>query len=206
MVRGLASNSQLEQVELLATHPPNAVEIKSNIKKLKNKRASTDIPNYAEFLKASLTSDSYILSIGSMFCGVWESNVIPELWRKTTITALYKNKGKQYVCNNYRELNIGSIFLKLAMEIILERLRPWYNKHLLPNQNLFHQYFGCPDAIFSLKSIQNISSRMNKELFIIFADLTAAYDWCVRKWLFHSISNRIDTINTDIINCTKIME
>ncbi len=94
----------------------------------------------------------------------------------------------------------------MAMAIILERLRPWYNKQLLPNQNGFRQFFGCPDAIFSLKSIHNIASRKNKEVYVLFIDLTAAYDWCVRKWLFHSIFNRIDETNADIINCIKIME
>ena len=96
--------------------------------------------------------------------------------------------------------------MKLAMAIILERMRPWYNKQLLPNQNGFRQFFGCPDAIFSVKSIQNISSRMNKEVYVLFVDLTAAYDWCVRKWLFHSIFNRIDLRNVELLNCVKIME
>ena len=92
------------------------------------------------------------------------------------------------------------------MAIILERLRPWYNKQLLPNQNGFRQYFGCPDAIFSVKSIQNKSSRLNKEVFVLFVDLTAAYDWCVRKWLFYTIFNRIDPANIGLINCVRIME
>ena len=92
------------------------------------------------------------------------------------------------------------------MAIILERLRPWYNKQLLPNQNGFRQYFGCPDAIFSLKSIQNISSRLNKEVFVLFIHLTAAYEWCVRQWLFHIIFNRIDPANVELINCVNIIE
>ena len=92
------------------------------------------------------------------------------------------------------------------MAIILERIRPWYNKQLLPNQNGFRQFFGCPDAIFSIKSIQNISSRLNKEVYVLFVDLTAAYDWCVRKWLFHSIYNRIDPKDVGIMTCVKIME
>ena len=77
---------------------------------------------------------------------------------------------------------------------------------ILTNQNGFRQYFGCPDAIFSLKSIQNISSRLTKEVFVLFVDLTAAYDWCVRKWLFHTIFNSIAPLNVELINCVNIME
>ena len=36
--------------------------------------------------------------------------------------------------------------------------------------------------------------------------MTAAYDWCVRKWLFHSIFNRIGPKNVNVMNCVKIME
>ncbi len=160
----------------------------------------------AEFLKAAMESKSYITALESLYRETWVDVIILELWRKTTITRLYKNKGKRKDCKNYRRLSIGSTLLKLAMAIILERLRPWYNKQLLPNQNGFRQYFGCPDAIFSLKPIQNISSHLNKEVFVLFIDLTAAYDWCVRKWLFHTIFNRIDPANVELINCVKIIE
>ena len=104
------------------------------------------------------------------------------------------------------ECAVCSTLMFAHVLIILECLRPWYNKQLLPNQNGFRQYFGCPDAIFSLKSIQNISSRLNKEVFVLFIDLTSAYDWCVRKWLFHTIFNRIDPANVELINCVKIIE
>ena len=176
---GTASEVDLEEIDLLTIDPPDKEEIRKNIKKLKNKKTSTDMP--AEFLKAAMESESYITALESLYRETWVDVVIPELWRNTTITPLYKNKGKRKDCKNYRGLGIGSTLLKLAMAIILERLRPWYNQRLPPNQNGFRQYFGCPDAIFSLKSIQNIPSRLNKEVFVLFIDLTAAYDWCVRK-------------------------
>ena len=116
----------------------------------------------------------------------------------TTITALFKNKGKRKEFKNYRGLSLGSTLLKLAMAIILVRIRPWYNKQLLLNQNGFCEHFGCHDAIFSLKSIQNTASKMNKEVIVLFIDLTAAYDWCVQKWICHTIFNRIDSSNEDV--------
>ena len=176
---GIANEEIIEQINGITIHPPGKEEIRKNIRKLKNKKMSTDIP--AEFLKAAMESESYITSLESLYKEIWIDVVIPELWRKTTITPLYKNKGKRKECKNYRGLSIGSTLLKLAMSITLERLRPWYNRQLLPNQNGFRQYFRCPDAIFSLKSIQNTASRLNKEVFILFVDLTAAYDWCVRN-------------------------
>jgi len=37
-------------------------------------------------------------------------------------------------------------------------------------------------------------------------DLTAAYDWCVRKWLFHTIFNRINPANEELNKCVRIIE
>ena len=102
---------------------------------------------------------------------------------------------------NYRGLCIGSSYLKLAMAIILERIKPWYNSQLMPNQYGFRNNVGCPDAIFTLKSIQHNTYRLNRETFLLFVYLTAGYDWCVRKWLFQSIYNRINPNDNVTANC-----
>ena len=198
---GIVSDEELENN---VCTPPSANEIITCIKNLKNKRAYTDIP--PEFLRAVSDCTNYIKMIESMFAEIWNDMIIPDEWRKTTITALYKNKGSRKECKNYRGISIGSSFLKLAMAIIIERIKPWYNDQLLPNQNGFRQFFGCPDAIFALKSIQHISSRLNQETYILFVDLTAAYDWCVRTWLFQSIFNRIDDNNINTYTSIRIME
>ena len=194
----------LSGTEEILKHPPKCDEIISVIRKLKNGKASTDVP--AEFLKAIVGCPSYINMLENLYCEVWDDVILPELWRKTTITPLYKNKGSRKEHKNYRGLSIGSSFLKVAMAIILERIRPWYNRQLLPNQFGFRQYYGCTDAIFSVKSIQDISVKLNKETYILFVDLTAAYDWCVRKWLFHTVFNRTDPSDEPTRNCIRIME
>ena len=42
--------------------------------------------------------------------------------------------------------------------------------------------------------------------YALFIDLTAAYDWCVRKWLFHTVFNRINPSDTPTMNCVLIIE
>ena len=185
-------------------HPPLSNEIITNIKSLKNNRASTDIP--AEFLKAAKESTKYISLLESLYREVWQDMVVACYWRQSTITSLYKNKGKRSECKNYRGLSISSTFLKLAMNIILNRIRPWYNNQILHNQTGFRQFYGCPDAIFTVKSIHHNTVRHGNQTYLLFIDLTAAYDWCVRVWLFHSIYNRIDPDDESTRNCIKIME
>ena len=184
--------------------PPSSEEIRTIIKKLKDKKASSDIP--AEYLKAIIDCPNYLSMLESLYYEVWSDVVLAEAWRKQVITPLYKNKGNRRDAKNYRGLCIGSTFLKLAMAIILERIKPWYNRQLMPNQNGFRQGVGCPDAIYALKSIQHVRYRQNKETYLLFIDLTAAYDWCVRTWLFHSLYNRISEDDVPTYTCIRIMD
>ena len=80
-------------------YPPKADEIISIIKKLKNGKASTDVP--AEFLKAIISCPNYVAMLETLYGEVWENVVLPEEWRKTSITALYKNKGSRKDAKNY---------------------------------------------------------------------------------------------------------
>ena len=129
---------------------------------------------------------------------------IPDEWRTTEITALFKNKGTHSDCSNYRGLSIGNSLLKLCMAVILNRIRPWYSGQLLPNQVGFRANHGCGNAIFNYKQLHNLAARQETDRFVLFVDLMAAYDWLCRKWLFSSIYNRIDVDN--IRNSICIME
>jgi hypothetical protein len=193
-----------EEYFQLVSNPPNSEEIISTIKKLKNKKASSDVP--AEFLKAVTDCPQYISLLIKLYSDVYENISIADEWRNQIITPLYKNKGSHKEPKNYRGLSIGSSFLKLLMAILLERIKSWYNAQILLNQNGFRQYVGCPDALFTIKSLQHISYRLNKKLYLLFVDLTAAYDWCVREWLFMSINNRINENDVSTATCFKIME
>ena len=110
-------------------NPPDADEIKNTINKLKERKASSDIP--AEYLKAIVDCPKYINMLEDLYYEVWVDVMLADVWRKQTITALYKNKRSRKDCTNYRGLCIGSTFLKLAMAIILERIKPWYNSHII---------------------------------------------------------------------------
>ena len=79
---------------------------------------------------------------------------------------------------------------KIIINIILERLRPWYESQLSDEQNGFRQNRGTSDGIFVLKRIQQITHRKMQPLFLLFVDLTAAFDHIPRRWLFKSIERR----------------
>ena len=70
-------------------HPPTATEIINTISKLKNKKASSDIP--AEFVKAVVDFPQYIsvytvYILTNMYSDVWNNIVLANDWRQQIVT------------------------------------------------------------------------------------------------------------------------
>ena len=76
------------------------------------------------------------------------------------------------------------------MIIILDRLKEWYDENLLDQQQGFRPGRGTCDGIYLVKRLQQISSIMKKPMYVLFIDLTAAFDHVNRDWLFTSIKKR----------------
>ena len=84
--------------------PPKPEEIEATIKKLKNGKASNDIP--AAFLKHASDNKNFLLELTSLYKEVWESNQIPLNWGHSRLVALWKgpSKGKADDPTTYRGL------------------------------------------------------------------------------------------------------
>ena len=52
---------------------------------------------------------------------------IPEEWRTSTITPIYKQKGDPLECNNFRGITVLSHILKLWERVVESRLRKMVN-------------------------------------------------------------------------------
>ena len=74
--------------------------------------------------------------------------------------------------------------------VIINRIKSWYDRQLLDQQQGFRSGRGTADGIFITKRIQQITDKMKKPVYILFIDLTAAFDHVVRKWMFKSIYQR----------------
>ena len=102
----------------------------------------------------------------------------------------------------YRGLNIGSIVCKSVINIILTRLQSWYNHQLSDNQYGFRQNRGTNDATFVTKRFQQITNDQTTTGYLLFVDLSAAFDHIARPWLWKSIRLRLppELLNTTLID------
>ena len=128
---------------------------------------------------------------------------MPTNWSHSKLIAIWKGaaKGKEDDPKAYRGLQIGSTFCKILVIIILRRLNQWYECQLLEQQNGFRSMRGTTDGVYLLKRVQQISHSRKKQVFVLFVDLTAAFDHVDRKWMFSSIHQRLSP-NTN----TKLFE
>ena len=175
----------------ISTAPPNREEMQTTLKHLKNGKAANDIPG--EYLKYAANSEELIDEMVSLYGTIWETHQIPKFWRHSKLVALWKGaeKGSLDDPKAHRGLQIGSTFCKILIIIIITRVRKWYENQLLDQQQGFRSGRGTADGIFVIKRIQQISDKMRKPTFLLFIDLSAAFDHINRKWLFKSIYQRL---------------
>ena len=104
--------------------------------------------------------------------------------RDATIVTLYKNKGDRSDCNNYRGISLLSIVGKVYARIILNRLQCLAQRIYPESQCGFRAERSTIDMIFSLRQLQEKCREQGQELYMMFIDLTKAFDLVSRKGLF----------------------
>ena len=167
--------------------PPTDDEIEKHIRLLKNSKASNDVE--AELLK-KCSHPIMMQVIQRITNNLWENLDLPNAWGNSHLRTLWKGKGSKKDASKYRGLSIGSTICKLVVNIILFRLRDWYECQLTDEQNGFRPNRGTTDGIYTVKRIHQISHRKEQPLYLLFVDLSAAFDHIPRKWLFDTIRLR----------------
>ena len=171
--------------------PPDINEVKSCLNKLKNGKASNDIPSL--FLKHASENIEFLTELTRLYKDVWSTLQVPKMWSHSRLISLWKGplKGKVDDPTAYRGLQIGSTLCKLMVVIIINRIKEWYESQLLDQQQGFRSSRGTTDGIFLTKGLQQITKKAGRKAYLLFVDLTAAFDHIDRKWLFKTIKQRI---------------
>ena len=186
---------QLQSLDVqdIKTGPPDEEELRKVIKKMKCGKASCDVP--MEYIKQSMSINEFATEMLNIYQTIWLTKKIPKLWGYSKLIALWKgpSKGHHDDPSTYRGLQIGSSLCKIIIVIIIDRLKTWYEKQLLDQQQGFRSARGTTDGIFVAKSVQQITSKMKKPTYVLFIDLTAAFDHVERSWLFKTLQYRYPT-------------
>ena len=100
----------------MKVQPPDINEVRSCLNKLKNGKASNDIPSI--FLKDASENNEFLAELTKLYQDVWSSMQVPKLWGHSRLISLWKGplKGKVDDPTAYRGLQIGSTLCKLMVK------------------------------------------------------------------------------------------
>ena len=163
--------------------PPSLEELSKAIDTLASGKApgSDGIP--PEVIKAS--KKTVLLDhLHELLLQCWEEGSVPQDMRDANITTLYKNKGDRSDCNNYRGISLLSIVGKVFARVVLNRLQSLAERVYPEAQCGFRAGRSTVDMVFSLRQLQEKCREQRQPLYLVFIDLTKAFDLVSRSGLF----------------------
>ena len=104
------------------------------------------------------------------------TNRIPKIWRKSRVIALLKPGKDPSIPKNYRPISLLCHTYKLFERLLLNRIAPFVDELLIPEQAGFRPGKSCTGQLLNLT--QYIEDGYEKGLITgtVFVDLSAAYD------------------------------
>ena len=115
---------------------------------------------------------------------VYTTGTVPAPWKRGEIVLLSKRPPTSKI-ENYRPICLISTISKLLTKIIAKRLSRVVETSALINDSQFgfRQGRSCVDSLFILNTALEANKKQNKESYLLFVDLSAAYDLVSRKKL-----------------------
>ena len=177
---------------------PTKNEVRKVILKLNDNKKSSDADR--EIFKTACEDETFFQNVYQTIKTSFEDEITPESWRHGTLTAIHK-KGNKNDAKNYRGLNLSSVIRTVVTKICINRMSDWYEHPLHDKQNGFRQNYSTSTGVLTNKLVHNIVNKKKQMTFLLFVDLTTAFDKLNRDFLWKTIKLRFKPgTNTKVIN------
>lgn len=177
---------QLTVQECLVEEPSPA-ETSKAIRLMSSGKApgSDTIP--AEIYKAA--GPEALKCLTELFKLMWRNEEIPQEFKDASIIHLFKRKGSRQLCDNHRGISLLVIAGKILARIILNRFIEHVCEDYLPDSQCgFRKGRSTTDMIFATRQLQEKCREQDMGLYLIFVDLTKAFDTVCRDGLWKLLS------------------
>jgi hypothetical protein len=125
---------------------------------------------------------------------------VPEEWKVAIITSKHK-KGDKRKCDNYRGMSVKSTFSRIYRRILAKLLELEYKNMQMEEQSDFPAGRSCIYNIFCITQMIEKTKATNRELHLLFVDLTKAYDSVPLHKLWETLDSSV--VNTRLIEAIK---
>ena len=162
---------------------PTAQEVLTAIKQITSGKAPGKDAIPPEIFKYGGTK--LVKKMLGLFTQIWQQGTVPQDFKDVLIHHLYKNKGNRKICDNHRGISLLSIAGKILARVILNRVIKHVVDDVYPESQCgFRAGRGTIDMIFSLRQIAEKVREKNHEMYMVFVDLTKAFDTVNRTALW----------------------
>ena len=167
---------------------PSLDEVKKAVARLKSGRAAgvCDIP--AELVKAG--GEAMIRGLHAVIEVIWQTGIIPPDWTRGLVTPIWKGKGDQRDCSNYRGITVLSVPGKVLAHVLLMRIRDHLLKYQRPEQSGFTPKKSTVDRILALRVLVERRLEFRQGLLAAYVDLKKAFDSVNREVLWELLRLR----------------
>ena len=184
---------------------PSVVEITDTMnKKFKLGKAPGSDQVFNELLRYATSCEFFMTQVIELVQQVWREDKIPDSWRKSIITLIYK-KGKNNEPKNFRPVALIHCVSKIITKIIRERASARYHAVVSDYQFGFKSGVGTIDAIYCFRQL---IQHKKGPIHCLFLDLRGAFDRLPREHLIEILrimlgSEKIANLLADIHTETK---
>ena len=172
-------------------------EMNAAVKKLKLHKAPGEDNITAEWMKKMLpyfnSGDDDVTDFPSKMAqvvwkllnAIWKSGHIPSCWRRTSLVTILK-KGDPLEMDNYRGISLLPMPFKVLLIMVTTRIERCLEAHglLAREQAGFRASEECAGQVAALVETVQRRSIEGKPTFLLFVDLTKAYDTVPHEALF----------------------
>lgn len=164
--------------------PPTVDDVRKAVKQLSSGKSpgADSIPS--EIYKDG--GDQLIQRLSQLFTKIWEAESVPQDFKDAQIVHIFKRKGDRACCDNHRGISLLSIAGKVLARILLNRLSGYvFLQDIVPESQCgFRCGRGTTDMIFTVRQIQEKCREQHRDLYMVFIDLTKAFDTVNREGLW----------------------
>ena len=150
-----------------------SAEVKHDIKKLKNNKATGTDLIAAEMLKA--LDDGPIEKLTQLCNEIYNTGYWPKDLKESIFIPIPK-KPKATRCQEYRTISIMSQVTKLLLKIVMDRMKMKVEAELDDAQSGFCQGKGTREGLLNLRLICERHLEVQKDVYICFLDSEKAFD------------------------------